>query len=380
MPARCWPVAVVAAAALLFAPLASAQDKPKVESETINFETADGVELQGALYKPLMLGKDKGQVVMAAAVDKAPVVILLHPYLGDSKSKDWDGLAVALARAGFHVLRFDFRGHGSSTKVKSHFWDRQKYPENSEVFSAKAKQKPLPVKLELADLKAKPGYFPMLVNDIMAARVALDKLNDDGTLNTSSVYLIGAGDAATLGMMYMTAEWTRPQKPTEAQAKFITNLPINGLEPRDSAGRDIAGAIWLSPSKPSIASLVSDKAMQEWVTAFPDMRENNAVLSLYGDGDTAGKKMSNFITDEVLVAKPKKGGRLGDLKFTMAKPIEKNKNAGVKLLSDTATEAEILKYLGMLESDRKSVARLPNRNLYDPPYIQPAQFKVDVKK
>lgn len=377
MPARCWPVAVFAAAALTLVPVASAQEKPKVENETVNFETADGVELQGTWYKPLMLGKENGQVVEAKSVDKAPVVILLHPFLGDPKVKEWDGLAVTLANAGFHVLRFDFRGHGSSTKVKSHFWDAQKYPENASVFSAKAKQKPLPVKLELADLKAKPGYFPMLVNDVMAARVYLDKMNDDGTLNTSTVYLIGAGDAAALGMMYMTAEWTRPQKPTEAQAKFITNLPINGLEPRDSAGKDIAGAVWLSPAKPT---LVSDKVMQDWVNAFPDMRENNAVLSLYGDGDAAGKKMSLFITDQVLVAKPQKKDRLNDLKFTMAKPVEKNKNAGVALLKDSTAEKQILDYLGALEKDRKNLARLPNRNLYDPPYIQPSQFKVDVKK
>lgn len=378
MPARSWPLPVLAAAALLaLTPPSSAQEAPKVQSEAIQFESADGVQLQGTMYKAVMTGADK--IVAAKAEGDAPVVILLHPFLGEPSAKEWDGLAVVLASRGFHVLRFDFRGHGKSTVISKNFWDATFYPENTKMFNALSRTKPLPLKLENAELKKKPGYFPMLVNDILAARIAVDKMNDDGKLNAATVYLIGAGDAATLGMMYMTAEWTRPQKPTEAQAQVIRTLPLSGIEPRESAGKDIAAAIWVGPTRhPSI----SEKNMKDWVKLVPDMRDGNAVLCLYGDEDAAGKKFSNYLVDDVLVAKPGKDSRLNKLTFTVAKGIPKSKQTGVGLLNSTNapdTEKEILKYLEAVEKDRKNVTKVVNRNYNTAPYMSPGSLGVLVK-
>lgn len=369
MPVRCWSVPVLTAAVLFALTPAFAQDKPKVESETIQFESADAVQLQGTYYKPIMSGADK--IVAAKAEADAPVVILLHPFGGQPDAAGWDGLAVTLASKGFHVLRFDFRGHGKSTVISKTFWDAGLYPENTKVFSALSKKKPLPLKLESADIKKEPGYFPMLVNDVIAARVAIDKKNDAGNLNAATVYLIGAGDAATVGMMYMSAEWSRPQKPTEAQAKFIKTLPLNGVEPRESAGKDVAGAIWLSPARPAS---VPERAMKEWVKLYPDMRDSNPVLCIYGDGDSVGKKTSLFIRDEMLVAKPGPGSKLNKLPFTDTREIAKSKLVGIDLMKVPETEKHIVDYLTALEKDRKNVQKVVNRNYNDSPYISPALF------
>jgi pimeloyl-ACP methyl ester carboxylesterase len=321
-----------------------------------------------------MTGADK--IVMAKAEADAPVVLLLHSFLADPNVAGWDGLAVTLASKGFHVLRFDFRGHGKSTVISKAFWDATLYPDNTAVFRTLSRKKPLPLKLENADLKNDKGYQPVLVNDLMAARIALDKMNDAGKLNTASVYLIGAGDAATLGMMYAAAEWTRPQKPTEAQAKFIRLLPLTGVEPRESAGKDIAGAVWLSPARPTG---VTERTMQDWVKTCPDMRESNPVLCLYGEQDSAGKKVSESIRDDVLVAKPKPPSKLNPVPLTQAQAIAKSKLVGIELLKDPATEKVILDYLTALEKDRKSVTKVVNRNYNEVPYVAPSLLGVKVK-
>lgn len=368
MSVRRWLVPVVVA---LLAVTPAVRGQAKVETESINFETADAVQLQGTIYKPVF-GKD--QIVSAKEAADAPVVILLHSFLADPNVKGWDSLAITLAEKGFHVLRFDFRGHGKSTVIAKQFWE---YPENAGVFKTLVKKKPLPLTLDNAEVKKAPYYYPVLVNDIMAARVALDKMNDAGKLNTATVYLVGAGDAATLGMMYMAAEWTRPQKPTEFEAKVIKFLPLTNVDSRSSAGKDIAGAVWLSPARPAA---VPEKSMKAWVEAFTDLRESNPVLCVHGDGDTAGQKVSKFIVDEMLVAKPAATAKLNKLPFTSIKTVEKTKAVGADLLGkQLGTEDIILKYLETLEKDRKNVTKVVNRNYNDSPFVQPTALGATVK-
>ena len=49
-------------------------------------------------------------------------------------------------------------------------------------------------------------YLPVYVNDLAAVRLHLDQKNDNGDVNTSSIYLVGASETATLGMMWLAAE------------------------------------------------------------------------------------------------------------------------------------------------------------------------------
>lgn len=344
------PLAVLAAV-FVVPPAAWAQ---KVEAKPVSFLSADGVELQGSLYKS---AKNPGD---------SPCVILLHSIKADPNKGDWSGLAQLLANKGFNVLRFDFRGHGNSTVVDPKlFWDN---PVNVAAFPALARKKAN--KLELKDLQnVRPAYFmTMLVNDVMAARVDLDKANDAGEVNTGSVYLIGATDAAPVGMLYMAVEWTRPQVISQVMGNLMTlppdrrQVPVNS----DMAGRDVAGAVWLSPVPVNNATEV---AMKRWVTDYPDLRDKNSVLCLYGDGDVNGKKASLFIRDEMLIAEPR-DRKLTKLKYTDVRDVKGSKNVGVELLGkDLGTEKLIVDYLETLEKDRKNVTKTVNRNHKKPALV-----------
>lgn len=69
----------------------------EVQKKDIDLKAADGTELKGSYFSP---GKS------------GPAILLLHQCNMDRHA--WDGLAEDLAKAGFHVLTFDFRGFGDS--------------------------------------------------------------------------------------------------------------------------------------------------------------------------------------------------------------------------------------------------------------------------
>lgn len=330
-----------------------------VETKEVTFNSADGVELQGLLYKSTKDPSDSS------------CVILVHSFGVDPNKGDWAGLATTLAKEGFNVLRFDLRGHGKSTVVDpSLFWAD---PSNRRYFSSLARKRAN--KIELKDLQgARSNYFPQLANDILAARIDLDKRNDSGEVNTGSVYLVGATDAATIGLLYMAAEWTRPQ--VIPQAGNLTTLPPSPfmVPPNPEwAGKDIAGAVWLSPVK---HESVDTNVMRKWVQAWPDMREKNPVLCIAGEQDRVGKRTSEFIRDEMLVARPR-DKRLSDLRFTDIREVKGTKNVGVDLLGNNlGTEKLITDYLVTLEKDRKNVTRTANRNHTKAPLILLNQFGI----
>src|SRR5438552_1022053 len=111
------PVVFAAAAALAITGDNSrslGQDKPIEET----FNTADGVRLKGLFHKS------------GTPAPGNPVAIVLYqPGVGNSLDKpgDWSGLTADLNKKGFHVFRFDWRGHGKSTDIidTEQFWTNQ---------------------------------------------------------------------------------------------------------------------------------------------------------------------------------------------------------------------------------------------------------------
>ena len=85
-------VAAFAIAASLLA--ACGEPAPTTGSRAITFESTDGVELAGRLFGP---SEGSAGVVLA--------------HMSPSDQRSWFDLAERLAREGYHVLTFDFRGY-----------------------------------------------------------------------------------------------------------------------------------------------------------------------------------------------------------------------------------------------------------------------------
>lgn len=339
---------------------APAQDDGKPVEE--NFSTADGVRLKGLFHKA------------TKAAPGNPVVILLYePGAGNSMDKpgDWAGLTKSLNDKGFHVFRFDWRGHGKSKDITdpNEFWNNNFTGPWNKKYVKGANKKPIKndidIKTDVASLK---GYLPILVNDLAAARAHLDGKNDQNDLSTSSIYLIGAGDAAGLGLMWMTGEWVRPAiHPLLGAGLTYKYVPMPGIVVDPEAGKDIAGAVWLSGRRPEA---FDERVVANWVKNQQKLRDNNPMLLLYGEKDEAAKKSAGYFYNSVLVAKGNKQLGIKALEQTFLTEIKGTNLKGVALLGNNAqlaTEDTILKYLEARQKDRASIVRRERK--YPGPYF-----------
>jgi hypothetical protein len=343
---------------------ARAQDDNKPVEE--NFTTADGVRLKGLFHRT------------AKPAAGNPVVILLYqPGPGNTLDKpgDWAGLTKTLNDKGFHVFRFDWRGHGKSKDIVDTdlFWNNPiTGPFNRRITGANKKQNKnkneLDIKNDFPNELARQRYFPVYIMDLMAARNHLDGKNDQGELNSSSIYLIGDRDTASLGMLWMAAEWAwpaiHPLLPAGATYKIV---PMQGIIVDPEAGRDIAGAVWLSASRPQafVERLVAD-----WAKNAAKLRDNNPMLFLYGEKDGPGLTHARFFYDQVLVAKGNRALGVKALEQTFMQDVKGTNLKGVSLLGNDAmlgTESTIMKYFEARQKDRAAVVRRERK--YPGPYF-----------
>src|SRR5262249_30932178 len=155
---------LLAGLALLAAASVSLADPPKPQK--ILLETFDKVQLQGTWLPSSGEGT------------KSPCVILLHKIGGNRSQEGWEDLAQALQEEGNTVLSFDFRGHGDSKNVKPNdFWAYR--PNLNGIKGANPKKDTIDWKEFL------PAYYPMLVNDISAAKVAIEQKNNARECNAN---------------------------------------------------------------------------------------------------------------------------------------------------------------------------------------------------
>jgi pimeloyl-ACP methyl ester carboxylesterase len=169
--------------------------RPSGRQEAIHFPTVDHMSLAGTLYHGW-----KGKEGMT--------VLMLHDLGSHRNTLGWKRLAEALQTEGHTVLTFDFRGHGDSKKVSPQFW---KYPVNKSLptYVSILPTKEQPKVLEETDLPT--AYRPWLTEDIAAARTFLDLRHDDpsGPVNTFNLVVLGAGQAAALGSLWLATEGLR---------------------------------------------------------------------------------------------------------------------------------------------------------------------------
>jgi pimeloyl-ACP methyl ester carboxylesterase len=206
-------------ALLLVAVAASRAPAQQQHSERVRLQTADSVHLRGTYYPPNRV--------------KAPCVLLLHPLGSDSRQKPWRELAATLQRKGFAVLALDFRGHGQSTTVDpDEFWSGR-YANNRAYVRGLGQSQ-----ISFHDFHKR--YYPVLINDIAAARSYLDRKNDAREVNSSNLVVIGADTGATLGAVWLNAEMHR--------YRLVPSV-ILGCPPQPDKtpeGTRILAAIWLS--------------------------------------------------------------------------------------------------------------------------------------
>jgi pimeloyl-ACP methyl ester carboxylesterase len=346
------------------------------------FRTADGVELHGLFHAT--------QVNPASA----PVVLFLYaPGPDRDMTKgDWGSLAKELNKAGYHVFQFDWRGHGKSFTIKDKlkFWGNPYLNGPASNFNSLIKGGPpkMPTKSDLLykDLAQPVKYMPAYLNDLAAVRLHLDEKNDAKDLNTSSIYLVGAGDAASLGFAWLTAEWNRPAVFPNvnmlgfgvANYEYIPQPLIGGVP--SEAGADYGAAVWLTATRPD--SFRTD-VIKKWIShpsMAPKIRENNPMLFLYAEKDTngalSGQKQSQMFFNEVLVAAPPKGSSLEPLEQTFIKEIKGGEQLqGVKLLGQNVklkTEDTIITYFAAIQKIRSKLASKPRG--YNTPYFVDTRY------
>jgi hypothetical protein len=247
----------------------------------------------------------------------------LHNIGGNRQQTGWDELADRLSKD-FAVLSFDFRGHGDSTNVDPSFW---KTGSNAMIRGA-AKT---PAKISYKDFP--DAYYPVLANDIVAAKRFLEQQNDAGTCNASNIVVIGAQDGAAIGALWIATEW---QKQRLTKNAFGTYSPES---PSKVCGEDVIAAIWLS--MPRKSKYLGNRDVLSWLTGpGSKVRDKVPMVFVYGKDDSASAKAAT-----TLLAELKRAGR-EKLDLTAVREKE-GKFAGVDLLGKKSldTEEDISGYL-----------------------------------
>lgn len=286
----------------------------RAASKNVTFKTFDGVELSGTFY-PNFGGK------------RDATVILLHdfdPKSASSQQEGWSDLAVALQKDGYAVLSFDFRGYGDSKNVnKDVFW--KNIVNKKEV---RHKGKTLPDQIDSKDFSV--GYMKYLVNDIAAAKAYLDRQNDQKACNTSSMIVIGAGEGATLGAMWMAHECRRRKDKFPNPIVGVT-APVLG-EPES---KDLAAGVFLGIS-PVLNKKGVTTPMRLWLMEVGQTAKVPLAF-VHGKDDAQGDTLASGLAKAV---KPNPKGK--DLPHTLASPIAKTKLQGHKLLDPTLSTRDWL--------------------------------------
>jgi len=332
---------VVALLAALPAARVDAQAaKEKAKFAPVSFKTYDGVELAGHFYSPVGPRKDA-------------TVLFLHHFDhkagGNSTVDGWPKFAEKLAEEGYSVLSFDFRGFGSSKAGDSAvFWGARNRENSLMVKRGKGKGETIDQK----DFTA--GYYKHLVQDVAAAKTFLDLKNDANEVNSGNLIVIGAGQGATIGAMWLASECRRRRD----------NTPL-GLLPGtmlgDPEGKDVAAAIWLTIS-PRLGTQDVGGLVQSWTkVAAKESKINMAFI--YGKGDKSGDTFAQRCLDNAFPErKPPKKAKMPD--FTGDKAIDDAEVTDSKLLAKTfGTEKWIIKsYLEPLMEKRGAPVRVQRKN------------------
>jgi pimeloyl-ACP methyl ester carboxylesterase len=243
--------------------------KPAVGAEgrsrPATFRTFDGVELVGSFYP----GK----------ADR-PCVLMLHDLSSDRSEEGFVHLATTLSEQGFPVLTFDFRGCGESTVIRDPAAFFQHAP-NQKLRSLNRKN-PLaapPTVLTLSDYPA--SQHAWLANDVAAARLYLDVLNDQKEVNSSNMIVVGVGEGATVGALWTALEQFRYSVHATGAMDPLGKTRPNLNQPES---RHLIGAVWINLS-PTLGGSKAD--VNGWLARAIKGRHPATTVFVYGAKDGA---------------------------------------------------------------------------------------------
>lgn len=333
-----------------------AQAKKKANSKTVTFKTYDGVELTGTLY-PNSAGKRDATVLLLHGFD--------HKKGGSRAQEGIDEIATFLQADGYAVLSFDFRGFGDSKTIinENLFWDTRKNPHNGRGYLKKSKG----ATLDFKDFNL--AYYPYLVNDITAARAYLDRRNDANELNTSSLIVIGCGEGATLGAMWMAHEARRRRDKNTMDP--IVGLPVPQLA--EPEVKDVAAGIWFS-----ISTTIGGKGayLSKWLIEAG--RANKVPQAFFmSKADSKGENLANAVLRNIK-ATPKLEK---ELTFTAKRTVAGGKLNGSSLLKLKDSQDSIKKYLNNLLEKRGNKERIDRKtDTYRYYYLNPVTKRTTLQK
>jgi hypothetical protein len=293
--------------------------------EKVEITTDDGVTLVGDWYP-----SDKGK--------NGPVLVLLHaigPGRKDAKRQDWEKFPEKLQKAGYHVLTFDFRGHGDSTKLA----DKQRYWKTmvDNRLPTPRLGTNLPATINSADWR-NPQHLLWLGNDLIAVKKWLNLKNNAMECNSNNVCLIAAEQAGVLSYLFIHNEWTDPSH--DKANDWSKPLALQFRNPSKWEGEDFSHLILLSmPNRLSTSNYQG--LLKERMTNLRVKRAID-VLTVYGGDD---QPVKTFWSEAIKWIKPEK--EVKELEKTGRLEVPKTKLAGINLLTNEALEIEkkVLEYL-----------------------------------
>jgi pimeloyl-ACP methyl ester carboxylesterase len=313
----------------------------------VEIQTFDGVTLGGTFY-PSNGGK------------KDSVVLMLHDFDmkggGSSHQDGWDKLAERLQKEGYDVLSFDFRGFGDSTKVNpALFWAPMNRHNVDNVKRRLTAGKPSST-ISYKDFNS--HYYRYLVNDIAAAKTFLDERNDAMELNSGNLIVVGAGQGATLGAMFLASECRR------CRVTGGLGVPPMVDEPES---RFIAAGVWLSLS-PKLGNGDIGSTVKNW-TRIAAAEKQIPMAFIYAKNDSTGENFAKACKQNI--TQFAKGAKLD---YTGEHAIADSAATGSKLLAPRLdTENWIVKsYIEPCIKDRRIQPRKDKKlaeNRYD--YVIP---------
>jgi pimeloyl-ACP methyl ester carboxylesterase len=314
-------IGMVIVAALAAFPAVSAAQSAKERAEII---TDDGVELVGDWYPC-----DKGK--------NGSVIVLCHPIgpgKEGAKRQDWEKFPEKLQKAGYHVLAFDFRGHGDSTRLadKTKYWTTPNRP-----IPAGVRANNLPPTISSRDWR-NDQLLLWLGNDLLAVKKWLNLKNNAMECNASNICLICAEQAGVLAELFIHNEYSDPNR--DKANDWSKPIAQQLRNPHKWEGDDYSRFILLSmPDKLGTRSY--RQLLKERMTNLTQKRAIDT-LTIYGGDDRDTK---NFWNEAIKWIKPEK--ELKELEKTGRIEVPKTKLAGINLLTNEAlgVEKAILDYL-----------------------------------